>query len=555
MRSLKWSFLLVTLFVAATGPLAFGQSATPADDSRQSNAAPKAATEEEVQQLRREVAELKVQIQRLVAASAPAPSGGAHLVQATSAASSDANASTAAPAANADVNANASTNADSSSPAAATPADIDALQKEIDILQKKASDAPGPTAGFNGEHFFLKSPDGQFTIMPVGYLNAQYTFYNGDGAPSDTFAIRRARFGVQGNYGSQLDYAFLFETASSLTIRDAYIDFKPWNWFKIMGGQYKVPFSMEVGTGDTNVEFAERSINTVLYPDAGGAFRAPGIDVHGDLSDGRAQYWVGIFNGQGLLTASTTNEVEVTGRVRFAPWKDTDSIFLKGFSFGGSAEHSRSKGLANEQSFSGVLNDGTYNFFPQFRINGGVERYNGFFSWLSGPLGIRGEYAQLLQKRSNIGSLATGGIGFDSLPGVEGKGAYISATYLLTGEREPENAIPRVKHPVIGPNSPGESGGPGWGAWAVKIRYAWLEGKAPGATCDATTIPSCPITPVISPAFSDHTDQLTVGFNWYLNYWVLVKSDFNLNQLKNPSVQGILPRNYFVFIEGIQFRF
>jgi len=28
-----------------------------------------------------------------------------------------------------------------------------------------------------------------------------------------------------------------------------------------------------------------------------------------------------------------------------------------------------------------------------------------------------------------------------------------------------------------------------------------------------------------------------------------------LNQLKNPSVQGILPRNYFVFIEGIQFRF
>jgi hypothetical protein len=43
--------------------------------------------------------------------------------------------------------------------------------------------------------------------------------------------------------------------------------------------------------------------------------------------------------------------------------------------------------------------------------------------------------------------------------------------------------------------------------------------------------------------------------NWYLNYWVLVKSDLNINQLHDPSVQGILPRNYFVFIEGIQFRF
>jgi phosphate-selective porin len=556
MRSPKWWCVLVTLFCVAAGPVAFGQSAKTSGDSTAPQSTAKAATEEEVQQLRREVAELKAQIQRLVETSAQAQGGAAHLVQATAVAGPEANASSpaAAPAASAV----AGSNADASSPAA-TPADIDALQREIDVLQKKANDTPALTAGWNGEHFFLKSSDGNFTLMPIGYLNAQYTFYNGDGAPADTFSIRRARFGVQGNYGSQLDYAFLFETASTATptiaVRDAYADFKPWSWLKIMGGQYKVPFSMEVGTGDTNVEFGERSINSVLYPDAGGAFRAPGIDIHGDLANGRAQYWVGIFNGQGLLTASTTNEVEVVGRARFAPWKDSDSFFLKGLSFGGSAEHSRSKGLANELSFSGLLTDGTYTFFPQFRINGGVERYNGFFSWLNGSLGIRGEYTQLLQKRSNIGSLAPGGVAFNTIPGIVGKGTYLSATYLLTGEREPENAIPRVKHPVIGPNSPGESGGPGWGAWEVKARYSWLEGRAAGITCDATTIPACPITPGIVPTFSDHTTQWTVGFNWYLNYWVLVKSDFNINQLHDPSVQGILPRNYFVFIEGIQFRF
>jgi phosphate-selective porin len=552
MRSPKWWCVLLILVCVATAPVAFGQSAKPSDDAAQSKSTGKAASEEEVQQLRREVAELKAQIQRLVEVSAVAQGGAAHLVETNAVA-----ASVPAPSAAATPIADA-LDANASSPAA-TPADIDALQKEIDVLQKKASDTPPAIAGWNGEHFFLGSSDGKFTIMPIGYLNAQYTFYNGDGAPSDTFSIRRARFGVQGNYGSQLDYAFLFETASTSTptiaIRDAYMDFKPWSAFKIQGGQFKVPFSMEVGTADTAVEFSERSINSVLYPDAGGTFRAPGIDIHGDLAGGRAQYWVGIFNGQGLLANSTTNEVEVSGRVRFSPWKDSDSHLLKGLSFGGSAEHSRSKGLANELSFSGLLTDGTYNFFPQFRINGGVERYNGFFSWLSGPLGIRGEYTQLLQKRENIGALAPGGIAFNTIPGVIGKGAYVSATYLLTGEREPENAIPRVKHPVIGPNSPGESGGPGWGAWAVKVRYAWLEGKAPGATCDATTIPACPITPGIVPSFSDHTDQLTAGFNWYLNYWVLVKSDFNFNQLKNPSVQGILPRNYFVFVEGIQFRF
>ncbi len=549
MRSPKWWCVLVILICVATAPVAFGQSAKPSDDATQSKSTGKAATEEEVQQLRREVAELKAQIQLLVKVSAVAQGGAAHLVETNAVA-----ASVPAPPSPAGTSAADAPDANASSPAA-TPADIDALQKEIDVLQKKASDVPVATAGWNGEHFFLKSSDGNFTVMPVGYLDAQYVFYKGDGAPSDTFNITRARFGVQGNYGSQLDYAFLFETASALTIRDAYLDFKPWSAFKIMGGQYKVPFSQEVGTNDTSVEFYNRSIISVLYPDAGGAFRAPGVDVHGDLFEGRMQYWAGIFNGQGLLTSGTTNEPEVVGRLRFSPWLKSDSAMLKGLSFGGSVEHSRSKGLANEQSFSGVLNDGTYNFFPQFRINGGIERYNAFFAWLKGPLGIRGEYAQLLEKRTNIGSLAPGGVAFNTIPGVIGKGAYVSATYLLTGEREPENAIPRVKHPVIGPSSPGESGAPGWGAWAVKIRYSWLEGRAPGATCDASTIPSCPITPGIVPSFSDHTDQLTAGFNWYLNYWVLVKSDFNFNQLKNPSVQGILPRNYFVFVEGIQFRF
>ena len=66
---------------------------------------------------------------------------------------------------------------------------------------------------------------------------------------------------------------------------------------------------------------------------------------------------------------------------------------------------------------------------------------------------------------------------------------------------------------------------------------------------------SVEITPVISPGFADHTDQFVLGVNWYLNYWVLVKSEVNLDRLKEPSVQGILPRNYYVFLETFQFRF
>jgi phosphate-selective porin len=526
---MRWPTRLFVLLVVcsfAPGTLVHAQSDQPAGD--RGKPASQAATKDEVEQLRREVADLKATIQQLVQINHQQATGGGHLVQANAVAS------------------------DAGSAPEPTAADLDILQKEIEVLQKKATDTPPVTSGWNGEHFFLKSPDGQFTLMPVGYLNAQYQFNKGDGAPPDTFAIRRARFGVQGNYGKQLDYAFLFETANTasngLTIRDAYIDFKPWKTLQFQAGQYKVPFSQEVGTGDTSVELIERSLVAVLYPDAAGTFRAPGATAHGVLMDDRVQYWVGIFNGKGLVANNTTNEPEAVARLRIYPWKKSSSEWLKGFAIGGSINHSRSKGLSNELSFSGVTNDSEFTFFPQFRINGGIERYNGHFQWLVGRWGLRGEYTQILEKRDGVGSEAVTGSGFQTLPGVIGKGAFGQFTYLLTGEKEPENAIPRVKHPVIGPNSPGETGGPGWGAWSVKFRYSWLEGKAPGATFGT-------ISPTSFPTFSDHTDQFSSGLNWYLNYWVLLKFDFNVDRLRNPSVQGITPRNYFVALQGLQFRF
>lgn len=488
---------------------------------------PKPAGEDEVAELRREVAELKAQLQQLLqAAKAPAAAAAATAPPAQAPATQ----------------------------AGATQAQVDTLQKEVDTLQAKANQPA--TAGWNGEHFYLRSADGNFILMPTGYLDAQYAVYgNQYGAPPDSFSITRARFGFEGSYGRQLDYVMQIETTSSPTVRDAYMDFKPDPAFKIMAGQFKVPYSLEVGTADTAIDFSNRSIISVLYPDAGGANRAPGLDIHGDPLGGELSYWLGVFNGQGLLASGTTNEPEIVGRLRFAPWKDSGIDLLKDFAFGGSVEHSRSKGLAGELSFSGAMNDNTYTFFPQFHINGNVNRYNGFLSWLDGPLGVRAEYAHLQQDRSDIGSLATGGIGFLSQPPVVGEGYYVSAVYFLTGESDPLNALPRVKHPVIGPASPGESGTPGWGAWALKFRYAHLSGNAPGSTCDESTVPACPITPVISPAYEDNTDQFSFGVNWYLNYWVLLKTDVNLDRLKDPSVQGILPRNYVVFLETLQFRF
>jgi hypothetical protein len=162
------------------------------------------------------------------------------------------------------------------------------------------------------------------------------------------------------------------------------------------------------------------------------------------------QYWLGAFNGKGYAIANTTNQPEVIGRLRFYPWRKTKSTWFKELAFGGSIDRARSRGLSGDQSFSGALPDAAYTFFPQFAINGPVQRYNGEFTYLKSGLALRGEYDQLNMSRNNVGSEQVGGLGFISLPSIIAKAWDVSATYMLTGEKQPENGTPRVKHPLFG---------------------------------------------------------------------------------------------------------
>ena len=282
--------------------------------------ASRAATEEEVEQLRQEVAGLKAIILHLAAGESEVASGSARLVPANAIVDS------------------AQPFAPASTPEAVTLPGMSRPSAGNTTPQKKAVGDPPGVAGWTGEHFRLTSSDGEFTLMPVGYLNGQYSVYKGDGAPPDTFSITRARFGVQGNFGKQVDYALLLESASSITVRDAFMDFKPWTFFNIAGGQFRVPFSHDVLAPEINYEFNGRTIIGALFPDVSGGYRAPGLEVYGDLAKGHAQYWFGVFNGQGILESGTTNEPEYMGRLRFSPWRQSIHTGLKGFGFGGSIE-------------------------------------------------------------------------------------------------------------------------------------------------------------------------------------------------------------------------
>ncbi len=503
MRSLTVSFALVILMVS--GSLTHAQSSQPANQiaAPDSNVASKA----EVNQLRGEVAaqrqtieELKALVQKLVEGKA----GASNNVQVRPVAETAAEASSQPPDA-------PSAGGVRLMDAVLREADPAAVAAAVDQAQPAAApkkDAP-VAAGWNGEHFFIKSADGQFSISPYGYVDNDYRAYKGDGAPADTFVLRRARFGFQGNYGSHFDFALLTDAASTTgsVVRDVYLNVRVRPEFQFQAGQFKVPFAQEAGTGATNLDFVERGFQSMLYPSAASAFRSPGAALHGDLDGGVVQYWVGAFNGKGYALVNTTNQPEVVGRLRLYPWRKSKSEWFKQLAFGGSIDRARSRGLSGDQSFSGTLPDQAYTFFPQFPINGPIQRYNGEFTYLKSGFALRGEFDQLNMSRNNVGSEQAGGLGFLSLPSIIAKAWDLSATYMLTGEKQPENGTPRVKNPLFGPDTPGGKGR-GLGAWGVGFRFMGVQAKEPGANLLNY------YTPGFVSTFDYHTFEYNMGLTW-----------------------------------------
>jgi phosphate-selective porin OprO/OprP len=409
---------------------------------------------------------------------------------------------------------------------------------------------PPLTAGWNGEHFFIRSPDGQFSISPYGYVDTDYRAYKGDGAPANTFVVRRARFGFQGNYGSHFDFAILTDAnaTTGAIVRDVYLNVRIRPEFQFQAGQFKEPFAQETGIGATNLDYVERGLQSLLYPCAITAYRCPGITLHGDIDHGVVQYWAGAFNGRGGVAVNVVNEPEIVGRLRFYPWRNTNNKWFKDFAFGGSISHGHSRGLSGDVNFSGTIPDQTYTFFPSLPINGPINRYEGEFTYLKGPAAVRGEYVQLQEQRDNTGAEQVGGLAFLTLPGVGAKAWNISTTYLVTGEKRPENGTPRVKRPLFGPDTPGGQGR-GWGAWEIGVRYSGIQSDAPASNFLSY------YTPGFVPQYNFHTDQITFGFNWYLNYWIKYQFNVNVNQLHQPSTIGQVPQNFYALVQELQFRF
>jgi phosphate-selective porin OprO/OprP len=381
---------------------------------------------------------------------------------------------------------------------------------------------PALVAGWDDNHAFLRSADGNFVTFLTGYAQLDFRGYQSGNHPPNTFLVRRARLALEGKVARYYDFKVEgdFADTSSTLLRDFYVRVHRIDEFQITAGQFKEPFSQEELRSDAYQDFVERSLANNLAPS-----RSPGVMVSGLLSKGAFEYQVGAFNGKGLLATNTAGTPEGVVRLRFAPWKNNKESWFSGLAFGGA--YALGRNAVGGQSVRGQTESRSFTFFSPDTVNGPVTRANGELTWLLGPAAIRVEYDQTNQARNALGPKGA------TLPGVVAKGYVGQFTYLLTGEKKPDSAAIAPRHNLFG-----DAKNPtGFGAWELKFRYSNLQ------ISDST-------------AKSNRAETIYFGANWYLNRFVRYMLDFGLERYKDPlRAPRIGDHNFFVVLSRVQLAF
>ncbi len=389
---------------------------------------------------------------------------------------------------------------------AALLARLDALENEVKLLKrqlevkkededKKKTETPIVTASAK-DGFSIKSPDDNFKLKITGYAQAEGKFYTDnkkDLGTTDTFQARSVRLTAQGTVNKDYDFYISPEFAgTAVNLPDAYIDVHYWPEFKIRAGKFKEPFGFERLQSTTVLTFAELGLPSNLAPN-----RDVGVQVFGDLWDGKLTYAVGAFNGVEDLGTSITDsnqDKDIAARVFAWPLKDTDLAPLKGLGVGiattyghkegstGSLPTYRSPGQTAIFSYgSTVTADG-----PNSRLSPQI-----YYSWNS--FGLLYEYIT-----SSEEALRTTG-GQIVREKFENDAWQIAGSYVLTGED--------ATYKGVNPRHPFSLTDHTWGAFEIAARFGELD-------IDNTIFELGFATPSSSVS---RARAWGLGLNWYLN--------------------------------------
>lgn len=191
----------------------------------------------------------------------------------------------------------------------------------------------------NAEKATIEVPAWVNNIKFSGYGMLQYQGQDQEGAESNTFNLRLARFILDGKIGD-FDWRAQIQGTNvkgpgepTVQLIDLYAEWRKYPEFKIRAGQFKRAFTYENPTHPITQgwrAYADVINNLVGYGDRTGekssGGRDIGIQLSGDLfpnADGRRlfHYQVGIYNGEGINEKDKDNRKDIIGGVWVMPIK------------------------------------------------------------------------------------------------------------------------------------------------------------------------------------------------------------------------------------------
>ncbi len=238
--------------------------------------------------------------------------------------------------------------------------------------------------------------------------------------------------------------------------RDVFVNFRRLRAMQVQVGKFKVPFSMDALSGDSEIDFIHRSrIAEALAPG-----RDQGIMLHGRFLKRGLNYQAGLFKHDGdnalLRNNDPTGERAFAGRLFGTPFRLLPlPSRLKNIQIGGAfVSTTVPEGLKGLRGRN-VVKD---TFFSHMFVHGQRLRLGAEAVWNTGPFSLKGEFIHLQEERRGQGLRG------ENLPDLVSRGWYASGAWLLTGERQGRAVSPR--HPWLLR--------PGIGALEVNARYEQL---------------------------------------------------------------------------------
>jgi phosphate-selective porin OprO and OprP len=344
------------------------------------------------------------------------------------------------------------------------------------------------------------------SIRIGGRIQVDAAAYNEDIAShNDGTEIRRARLFAKGNLGNSWEYKLQYDfTDDGIDgIKDAYLDFKGFENYKIRMGHFKEPFSLQNMTSSKYVLFTERGLPHVFAEG-----RIPGLQLSRNGENWSAA--AGLF-GDGIEGAADDNDegFGTSGRFTYAPIHEKSRVLH----LGASASY-RSTGSSDTLRFrerpeshltnTRLLDTGSFDADSYARFVGEAAFIYGLFH-------MQGEYYHTSVDRDLAGNADLDFSGF-----------YVEGGWFLTGESM-NYKVSKGSFSRVTPK--GIVGKGGIGAWQVALRFSSLD-----LTDEDIT--------------GGEEDNFTFGLNWYAtpnirfaaNYVNVVDVEGGTNDGDEPEV-------------------